>query len=174
VPLPARPIARGPATARVTIQEFADFQCPYCERVEATLKQVTQTYGSKVRIVWRDLPLAMHPNAQIAAEAAREAFAQQGSTGFWKIHDLMYGNQNDLSRATLDGYASQMSLDMKRWTAALDGSTHQAQIDDDTRAAATASISGTPAFVINGYFVNGAQSFSKFRRIIDRALSEAK
>jgi len=174
VPLPARPITRGAIRAKVTIQEFADFQCPFCARVEDTLKQVMQTYGSKVRIVWRDLPLPFHPNAQIAAEAAREAYAQQGSVGFWKMHDLLFANRADLSRTTLDGYASQMSLDMKRWAKALDNSTHQAEIDADSNAAASASISGTPSFVIGGYFVNGAQSFEKFRRVIDRALSEAK
>jgi protein-disulfide isomerase len=174
VPLPGRPITRGAIRAKVTIQEFADFQCPFCSRAEDTLKQVMQTYGSKVRIVWRDLPLARHPNAQLAAEAAREAYAQQGSAGFWKMHDLMFANRTDLSRATLDGYASQMSLDMKRWATALDNSTHRAEIDADADAANAAGITGTPAFVIGGYFVNGAQSFEKFRRLIDRALGEAK
>jgi protein-disulfide isomerase len=174
VPLPARPIARGPATAKVTIQEFADFQCPFCARAEATLTQIAQTYGTKVRIVWRDLPLPMHPDAQLAAEAAREAYAQQGATGFWKIHDLMFANRTDLSRATLDGYAQKLSLDTKRWNQALDGSTHKGEIDADSSAASTASIIGTPAFVINGYFLNGAQPFERFRKIIDRALSEAK
>jgi protein-disulfide isomerase len=174
VPLPARPMARGPASARVTIQEFADFQCPFCARAEDALNEVVKTYGPKVRIVWRDLPLQMHPDAAIAAEAGREAYAQQGSTGFWKLHDLMFANRADLSRATLDGYAQKLSFDMKKWAAALDGATHQSVIDVDTKAAATAGISGTPAFVINGYYLSGAQPFAKFRAIIDRALSEAK
>ena len=173
VSLPANLPSRGNPAAKVTIQEFADFQCPFCGRAESTLAEVMKTYGSRVRIVWRDLPLPMHPAAPLAAQAAAEAFSQQGSAGFWKIHDLMMKNQTDLSRATLDGYAQQLGLDVAKWTLALDTGTHKAAIDADAAAATNAQISGTPFFIINGYALNGAQPYSKFRKIIEQALRDA-
>jgi protein-disulfide isomerase len=165
---------RGKSTAKVTIVEFADFQCPFCRRVEDdAVAQVKKNYGDKVKFVWRDLPLSFHPNAEPAAEAAREALAEKGQTGFWKMHDLLFANQNNLDRASLDGYAKQLGLDMTKFAAAIDNHTHKADIDLDSKAASDAKISGTPAFVINGYFINGAQPYSKFRKLIDRALTES-
>ncbi len=165
---------RGKSGAKVTIVEFADFQCPFCKRAEDdAVAQVKKTYGDKVRLVWRDLPLPMHPNAEPAAEAAREALAEKGESGFWKMHDLLFANQQNLDRASLDGYAKQLGLDMTKFAAAIDNHTHKADIDLDSKAAADAKISGTPSFVINGYFLSGAQPYSKFRKLIDRAFSES-
>ena len=173
--LPAGPLpSKGNAAAKVVIQEFADFQCPFCKRVEDVLDEVMKTYGTRVRLVWRNLPLPMHVDAPLAAQAAAEAFAQRGSAGFWKLHDLMFGNQGDLKRATLDGYAQQMGLDMKRWNDALDNAKHKPKVDAEANAANAAGISGTPSFVINGYYINGAQPYPKFRKAIERALAEAK
>jgi len=168
--------SKGNATAQVVIQEVADFQCPFCRRAEDALKEVLKLYGPKVRLVWRNDPLPMHPDAPLAAEAALEAFAQRGSTGFWEMHDLLYANQptgnhtDGLKRPALDGYAVQLGLDMGRWGAALDGRTHKAAVEADMRAASDAGITGTPAFVIGGYYISGAQPVTKFRRIIDEVL----
>jgi protein-disulfide isomerase len=166
--------AKGNLTAKVTIQEFADFQCPFCGRAEQTIAEVMKTYGTRVRLQWRDLPLPMHTNAPLAAQAGREAMKQKGSTAFWQIHDMMLGNQQDLSRATLDGYAQKIGLDMTKWKGALDSGVHQKAIDAEAAIANGAGISGTPAFVVNGYFISGAQPMAKFRKVIERALAEAK
>ncbi len=174
VALPANPPAKGNLTAKVVIQEFSDFQCPFCKRAQDAIVEVMKTYGTKVKLVWRDLPLPMHPDAPLAAQAGREAFKQKGSTAFWQLHDMMFGNQQDLSRATLDGYAQKIGLDMKKWNLALDTGAHKAAVDADAAAANVAGIHGTPGFVINGYFISGAQPFAKFRKVIDRALAEAK
>jgi protein-disulfide isomerase len=166
--------ARGKSNAKVTIVEFADFQCPFCKRAEDdAVAQVKKNYGDKVRFVWRDLPLPMHANAEPAAEAAREALAEKGESGFWKMHDLLFANQQNLDRLALDAYAKQLGLDMTKFAAAIDNHTHKADIDLDSKAAADAKISGTPSFVVNGYFLSGAQPYSKFRKLIDRALSES-
>jgi predicted DsbA family dithiol-disulfide isomerase len=87
---------------------------------------------------------------------------------------MMLQNQSDLSRATRDGYAKKMGLDMKRWNAALDSGAHKAAIDADAAAGNKAGISGTPGFAINGYFISGAQPYGKFKKVIERALAEAK
>jgi protein-disulfide isomerase len=170
---------RGGEKAKVIIQEFSDFQCPFCGRVEDTVKQVNETYKDKIRFVWRDLPLPMHPDAPLAAQAGREAYKQKGATGFWAMHDKMYSNQKDLKRETLDGYAKDLGLDMDKWKAALDNGVHKAGVDADQKAGNDAGISGTPAFVITvagqkeGYFISGAQPFPKFRKLIEKALAEA-
>jgi protein-disulfide isomerase len=165
---------RGKSSAKVTIVEFADYQCPFCKRAEDdAVAAVKKNYGDKVKFVWRDLPLSFHQNAEPAAEAAREALAEKGEAGFWKMHDLLFANQTNLDRASLDGYAKQLGLDPTKFAAALDNHTHKADIDLDSKAASDAKISGTPSFVINGYFLSGAQPYSKFRKLIDRALSES-
>ena len=174
IAIPAGAPSKGSANAPVVIQELADFECPFCARVETTLDDVARAYPGKVRLVWRDLPLAIHPNAALAAEAAREAKEQRGNDGFWAMHDRLLSGENRLSRAALDGYARAMGLDMAKWGAALDARAHAAIIEKDARAAGEAGITGTPAFLIGDYFVSGAQPFSKFRKVIERVLRERK
>jgi|CZKU01.1.fsa_nt_gi protein-disulfide isomerase len=178
--LPANDPVHGSADAKVTIHEWSDFQCPFCGRVEPTVSQILKEYGGKVRIVWHDFPLPMHENAAMASEAGREAYKQKGSSAFFAIHDKMFSNQQQLKREDLDGYAHDMNLDMDRWKSALDGSAHSAEIDADKKAANEDGIAGTPAFLVvpaksaQGYFINGAQPYSKFHKVIERAIAEAK
>jgi protein-disulfide isomerase len=180
IPVPANAPSRGNMNAKVTIVEFSDFQCPYCKRAEDSVKEVMKNYGDRIKFVWRNMPLPMHPDAPLAAQASLEAFKQKGSDGFWKMHDLLYDNQpskekqDGLKREAMDGYAQSLGLDMGKWKTALDTQSHKAEVDADAKAGNDAGINGTPAFLINGYFINGAQPFSKFRKLIDRALAEAK
>jgi protein-disulfide isomerase len=166
--------SRGNASATVVIQEFADFQCPFCKRVETTLSEVLADQGPSVKIVWRDLPLPMHASAQLAAEAAREAQRQKGNDGFWKMHDKLFAGQTapGLDRAALDGYARELGLDMVAFDDALDQHTMASLVALDAKAARDAEITGTPGFVIGGYFLSGAQAASKFRRLIARVAKD--
>jgi protein-disulfide isomerase len=173
-PPPAGAPFKGGANAKVVIQEWSDFQCPFCGRVEGTVTEIQKNYGDKVKIVWRDKPLPMHPDAPLAAEAAREALKQKGPDGFWKMHDKMFANQQKLKREDLESYAKDIGLDMDKFKSALDNHTHKAAVDADDKAGSDIGISGTPAFVINGYYVSGAQPYQKFKKLIDRALAEAK
>jgi len=178
--LPANDPARGNNNAKVTIHEWSDFQCPFCGRVEPTVAQVMKDYGERVKFVWHDLPLPMHPDAPLAAQAAREAFKQKGPSAFWSLHDKMFANQQKIKRDDLDGYAKELNLDMDKWKAALDGSTHTSEIEADKKAGNDDNITGTPAFLIvpggssQGYYISGAQDYSKFRKLIERALAESK
>jgi protein-disulfide isomerase len=177
VPLATGNPAKGNTNAKVVIQEFSDFQCPFCSRVEDTVKEVMKNYGDKVKFVWRDLPLPMHPDAPLAAEAAREAYKQKGADGFWKFHDKAFEaqkKQDGLKREGLESIAKEIGLDMEKFKTALDTHSHKAAVDADAKAGNDAGISGTPAFVINGYFISGAQPYPKFRKLIERALAEAK
>ncbi len=94
--------AKGPDSALVTIIEFSDFQCPYCKRVEDTLKKVTETYADKVRLVWKHEPLPFHPRAEPAAEVAVMAYKEKGSKGFWTAHDKLFDSQPKLEDDDLD------------------------------------------------------------------------
>jgi protein-disulfide isomerase len=175
--LPTSAPTKGPANAKVTMQIVSDFQCPFCARAEDTVAEVAKNYGDKIKIIWRDLPLDFHADAPLAAQAAREAFKQKGSDGFWKMHDLLFKNQkteNGLKREALEKYAGEIGLDMTKFKAALDNQTHKASIDADKKLAQDAGIQGTPGFIVNGYFINGAQPYPKFKKVIDRALAEAK
>jgi protein-disulfide isomerase len=161
---------RGPEKARVTITEFSDFQCPFCSRVTETIEQLLAAYPKDVKLVWRHQPLSFHPNAALAAEAAQEAFEQAGNDGFWKYHDTLFANQKALARPDLERYAREQGLDMARFNAALDSRKHEPHVDRDSEEALRAGIAATPGFVINGYFMSGAQPFDKFDRLVQRAL----
>ncbi len=177
--LPSNDPARGNMSAKVTIHEWSDFQCPFCGRVEPTVAQVMKDYGDKIKFVWHDLPLPMHPDAPLASQAGREAYAQKGPSAFWSMHDKMFTNQQKIKRDDLDGYAKDLNLNMDKWKAGLDGSTHSSEIEADKKAGNDDGISGTPAFIIapagasSGYYISGAQGYGKFRKLIERALSEA-
>jgi protein-disulfide isomerase len=175
--LAANAPARGKVDAKVTIHEWADFQCPFSKRVEPTLVQLGANFGAQIKIVWHDMPLPTHPDAPLAAQAAREALRQKGQAGFWDMHDKLFADPQKLKRQDLDGDARALGLNLDEWSAALDGATHSAAVASDAAAAGSAGITGTPAFLIvpagasAGYFVSGAQSYFKFKRLVDLALT---
>jgi protein-disulfide isomerase len=173
VPPPTRDNpSRGPANAKVVVQYFGDLQCPFCRRVHGTIAELEKAFPGKIRVVWRNKPLPMHKYADLAAEAAMEAYRQKGDRAFWSMVEIVYGNQQPggLERAALEGYGAQLGLDPVRLADALDTSAHKAVIDADVKVSEAAGISGTPAFVINGYFISGAQPLSKFKKVVARAL----
>src|ERR1041384_4681466 len=103
--------AKGPATAKVTVQVFSDFECPFCVRAAPTLADVEARFQGRIRVVWRNYPLPMHARARPAARAALSAYAQGGSPAFWKMHDWLFSPQADLTDAGLTRAATKLSLD---------------------------------------------------------------
>lgn len=161
----------GPADAPVTIVEFSDFQCPYCSRVLPTLEKVSEEYGDKVRIVFRQFPLSnIHPQAQKAAEASLCAFDQDK---FWEMHDAMFADQKGLNVDQLKAKAVTLGLDATVFDECLDSNKYADQVEADLRAGSQAGVTGTPAVFINGQFLSGAQPYDAFAAIIDKEL-EAK
>ena len=148
-------------------------------REDVLIAELMSDYGARIRFVWHDLPLPMHPSAPLAAQAAREALRQKGDKGFWTFHDTLFAHQKELGRDAIDGWAQAQGLEMTKWKAALDGATHQAEVDADAKAGSDMNINGTPSFVIavagakSGYYISGAQPYTRFRKLVERALGEA-
>ena len=161
------PAKGGPADAPVTIVEFSDFECPFCSRVLPTLEQVEANYGDKVRIVFRQFPLAMHPNAQKAAEASLCAAEQDK---FWQMHDLMFAEQQQLAVADLKDKAARIGLDAEAFGQCLDSGQFADEVQADLEAGMEAGVSGTPAMFINGIPVSGAVPYEQIAEVIDAEL----
>jgi len=166
-----RPEKGGGAKAPVTIIEFSDYQCPFCKRAEDVVSQVMKTYGDKVRLVYRNYPLPMHPNARPASEAAQCANAQGK---FWPYHEKLFANQTALSEDKLKAYAQEVGLDGQKFAECLAQKSFKAAIDQDITDASKVGVNGTPAFFINGRMLSGAQPFEKFKEVIDEELEHSK
>ena len=159
--------AKGPANAPVTIVEFSDFECPFCSRINPTIKQVQDKYGDKVRIVFRQFPLAFHQKAQKAAEASLCANDQDK---FWEMHDAMFANQQALEVAQLKAKAAELGLKADEFNSCVDSGKHAATIQADMKDGSAAGVSGTPALFVNGRFINGAVPFDQIATVIDDEL----
>jgi protein-disulfide isomerase len=159
---------KGNPRAPVTLVVFSDFQCPFCARVEPTLKQVEQAYGPRVRIAWKHKPLPFHPNAMPAALAA-EAAREQGQ--FWAMHDKMFAAQQELSPAAYERWARELGLDLGRFRAALGSEKLKARVQEDDQLASRLGIDGTPTMAVNGELVVGAVPFENLKAVIDRKLA---
>jgi protein-disulfide isomerase len=160
---PAR--VRGNPKAPITIIEFSDFQCGFCQRVTPTLRQLLAKYDGQISLAYRDFPLReIHPQAQLAAEASRCA-GDQGK--FWEYHDALFASPSKLDKASLAERARALQLDGERFDACLNSGKFKTAIDSDMEDAEKAGVSATPAFFINGILVDGAQPIAAFEKIID-------
>jgi protein-disulfide isomerase len=162
--------AKGPANAPVTIVEFSDFECPFCVRAEPTVKQVMDTYGDRVRLVFKDFPLPNHTKAPKAAEAAHCA-SDQGK--FWEMHEKLFASPDALDVPDLKAHARGLGLDGAKFDACLDGGEKGKLVQANRKAGEEAGVSGTPAFFVNGRLISGAQPFDEFKKLIDQELASA-
>jgi protein-disulfide isomerase len=161
----------GPDNAPVTIIEFSDYQCPYCQSWYLQIfPQLQAAYPNQIRFVYRDLTLPSHPQAIPAAEAA-ECAGVQGQ--YWKYHDALFNQQYGLDRAAYDHYATDLGLDMTAFAACLDSHKFKGEIQADGVDAARVGINSTPSFVINGRILIGALPFADFKTVIDEELAAA-
>lgn len=159
---------RGNANAPVTVVEFSDFQCPYCARAEGEIGKVREAYKDQVKIVYKDFPLPIHPNAPKAAEASRCAGEQEK---YWEYHDVLFANNNALEVPNLKKFAADLKLDTAKFDACLDSGKYAPEIAKDVAEGTRVGVSGTPAFFINGRLVSGAQPFTAFQEVIEDALA---
>jgi protein-disulfide isomerase len=159
---------RGPANAKVTIVIFSDFQCPFCSKVEGTLRAIEEQYRGKVRFAFRNNPLPFHEHARLAAKAALAA-GEQGR--FWEYHDTLFAHQDALTRPALERYAADLGLDLPRFRSALDEGVLDAALEADADDAGRLHIQGTPTFFVNGRRIIGAQPLEVFREAVDKALT---
>jgi protein-disulfide isomerase len=170
VPITGAPF-KGSEKAPVTIVKFEDFECPFCKTVQPTLAAVLKKYEGKVRLVHKDLPLEqIHPQAQLAAEAARCA-GEQGK--FWDYHDALYGNSPKLGAGELKSYAKQVGLNAAPFDQCLASGKYKAAVQKDLAEGAQLGVTGTPSFFINGREISGALPVESFAAIIDEELGQA-
>ncbi len=188
LPVPAHAPTKGGKDAKVVIHVFSDFQCPFCKRAEipsagpdgkvdpnsAGLHAALEKYGDKIKVVWRNFPLGFHDRARPAANFSIEAFKQKGADTFWKVHDELFQNQTALTDATFESIAKKYGIDWAKAKAAIDTDKYKAEIDQDMKDGQSVGVSGTPAFIINGKSLVGAQPADAFYRAIDAALAKAK
>ncbi len=145
--------ARGPVDSPVTLVEYGDFECPYCNQAEPVIRELLADFGD-LRYVWRHLPLTdVHPNAQLAAEGA-EAAAAQGA--FWEMRELLFRHQDALEPKYLVRYADELGLDVDRFREELRQHAYAARVAEDVDSADLSGVSGTPTFFINGQRHHGA------------------
>jgi protein-disulfide isomerase len=141
----------GKADAKVTIVEFSDFQCPYCQRMANNLDEIRKQYPNDVKIYFKHRPLnSIHQFAQGAAEAA-EAAREQGK--FWDMYEVIFKNRTALDAASLEKYAKEVGLDMNKYKKGMESGAFKAAVDKDSAEADKLAINSTPTVFINGYYV---------------------
>ena len=159
---------RGNPAAPITIVEFSDYQCPFCARVNPTLAKVRETYGDRVRIVFKDYPLPNHPQAPKAAEAARCAGDQ---SKYWEMHDAIFANQRALEVPSLKQTARAIGLDGTAFDQCLDSGKWAAAVRAGSELGEQMGVNSTPTLYVNGRALIGAVPFENFKQIIDEELS---
>jgi protein-disulfide isomerase len=164
----------GPKDAPITIVEYSDFQCPYCQRGFNTIQEVMDTYGDKVKVVYKHLPLDFHPEAMPAAQYY-EAIAIQDPAKAKKFHDAVFEGQKSLGSGKtsfLDKMAKKVGANMSKLKKDLDSDQVKSIIEADIAEARKFGFSGTPGFLVNGVSLKGAYPFPEFKKVIDRHLKD--
>ncbi|MGD0063914.1 MAG: Na+/H+ antiporter NhaA [Streptosporangiaceae bacterium] len=168
---PGRDHIRGPAHSPVTVVEYGDFECPYCGQAEPGVRELLREFGD-IRYVWRHLPLPdVHPEAQLAAEAA-EAAGRQGK--FWEMHDRLFDHQDALRPRDLIGHAAALGLDIDRFATDLRKHVGAAHVSEDVESADLSNVSGTPTFFVNGRRHYGAYDLQSLSKAVKLAMARAK
>jgi protein-disulfide isomerase/tetratricopeptide (TPR) repeat protein len=163
---------KGSAQTPVMIVEFSDFQCPFCRKVQPTLKSLLAKYDGRVSLAYRDFPLrGMHGQAELGAESSRCA-GDQGK--FWEYHDLLFANPEKLNRSGLLDLARSAQLDVGPFASCLSSGKHRAEVEKDLQDGIRAGVTGTPGFFINGTLLSGAQPESVFEQAIESELTNSE
>ena len=162
--------ARGPANARVTLLEYADYECPYCQQIQPVIEKLEQEYKGRLAFAYKDFPLPMHPNAEKAAEASRCA-GQQGK--YWEYHDQLTTTKQ-LDMAALKNHARVLKLDTAAFDTCLDSGQMAEAVKAQASEAQTLGVQGTPTFFVNGRYVTGTVGYENLRAVIAEELSASE
>ncbi len=161
----------GPEGAKVTVVEFSDFLCPYCaEFAKTTLPQLKNQYATRIKFVFRDLPIEnIHPLSPRVHEAA-ECAHKQGK--FWELHDLIFANSSRITESFLNSLAEKAGLTMAEFNSCLAGGEAKLKVMENLEAGISAGVSATPTLFVNTRKVEGIVSFEELSRIIDEELNK--
>ncbi len=163
--------SRGSASAPVTIVEFSDFECPFCSHSVDTIHKLRETYGDKVRVVFRDFPLASHRGAPRAAEAARCADEQEK---FWEMHDRLFAKGGSVGPdAELRKAATEAGLNVEAFNACLASGKYTGAWKASQEDGFRAGVMSTPTFFVNGRMIIGAVAYEMFVTVIDEELERS-
>jgi protein-disulfide isomerase len=164
VPVTANDHTEGPATAPATLVEYGDYQCPSCGDAFPLIKKLQKHFGEKLRFVFRNFPLEMHPYAEHAAETAEFAAAHDK---FWEMHDLLFKHQANLTDGSLLKLAGQLKLSDADLTGALEKGTYAARVKHDLDGGLRSGVSGTPMFYLNGVLYDDEYDYDTLRSAIE-------
>jgi len=166
---------KGKEGAKVTIVEYSDYQCPFCARGYATIEnEVLKEYGDKVKFVYKNFPLNFHPWAEGGAVGV-ECAALQNKDAYWKLYSYLFENQKDVNPQNLKDKCHEglkdTKIDMAKWDKCFDSKETLPQVKADMAEGQSVGVTGTPAFLINGRLLSGAQPFQQFKAVIDDELA---
>ncbi len=157
----------GAKNPPVTLVEFADYECPYCQKITPELQKLEKEYGDRLAVVFKDFPLPMHHTSQKAAEAARCA-GEQGK--FWEYHDVLFYSKQ-LQVADLKADARVLKLDGDRFDKCLDEGAETTPVKKSLEEAQKLGLTGTPSFFVNGHFFSGAADYAVLKEMVDLQLA---
>ncbi|MBX3349616.1 MAG: thioredoxin domain-containing protein [Nitrospira sp.] len=157
----------GTERAPITIIEFSDFECPYCQRIVPLLKELLKQYSGKLKLVYRDFPGPNHQQALLAAEAAQCAAEQNR---FWDYHDALFSRQPSEGAWNFSGLAETLGLSLSQFNVCMQDNRYRAEVLKDLQDGLKLGVTSTPTFFINGRPLIGARPFSDFQAIIDPLL----
>ena len=166
IPVAGAPV-RGPVNAPVTIVEFSDFQCPYCAAAAPQINALLQAYPTQLKLIYKEFPLDIHSQAELAADAA---VAAQKQGKFWPMYDALFHIHDDLSRENILNVAKATGLDMNRFQADLGSTEVRETIIRDIQDGDRAGVQGTPTIFIDGQRWNGPIDVSTLKPILDAEL----
>jgi len=164
----------GNKSAPVTIVEYSDFQCPYCQRGFSTVKEVQKKYGEKIRFIYKNMPLPFHPMAMPAAKRF-VAISLQSAEKAYQFHDEVFTHQDQLSSGGekfLDGVAAKVGVNMAKYKKDIESDTVKNRIAADSAEGQKFEFTGTPGFLVAGVSLKGAYPLDSFSTIIDRKLQD--
>ncbi len=158
----------GAKNAPVTLVEYADYECPYCQQVYPTLRKLEHDFDGKLSVVFKDCPLPMHSHARKAAEAAICA----GSQGkFWEYHNILFENPGKLETSQLKDDAKTLGLNTSDFDKCLDSGAEAAKVQKGVQEAQELGLTGTPSFFINGHYYSGAMKYDALREVVEQELA---
>lgn len=146
IPVAGSP-SKGPDDAKVTIVEFADFECPHCRMAVPMVDAVLAAHPGQVRLVYKFVELSMHVHA-VAASRAAWAAGQQGK--FWEMEHLLFERQEHLEQGDLERYAKMLKLDVAKWKTDMDSAGVKDRLAQDQRLEDDLKLKGTPTIYVNG------------------------
>ena len=163
---------RGPATAPVTLVEYADYECPHCQAIYPVLERVFNSYRDHMRFVVRHFPVvSSHPRAMDAALAA-EAAGRQGR--FWEMHARLFEHPGKLEAEDLVAHARVIRLDMGRFEDDINDLALRQKIEEEKRLGLRSGVNGTPTLFINGRRYDGPRTFDALAEVVEREAHKAK